>query len=141
MDWDEFTDKLGQVGENVGRQLKSLFGSRNERVVRKLEPLVAEINALESWAKGLSAEDFPAHTQKFKEQVAKGETTLDDLIPQAFALVREASVRTLGMRHFDVQLVGGIILHQGAIAEIRTGEGKTLAAPLAALRKASSQTA
>jgi preprotein translocase subunit SecA len=130
MDWDEFTDKLSQTGEKVGRGLKNMFGSRNERVVRKLEPLVAEINSLEPWAKGLSAEQFQQQTAAFKEAVAKGEKTLDDILPRAFALVREASVRTLGMRHFDVQLVGGIILHQGAIAEMMTGEGKTLVATL-----------
>ncbi len=130
MDWDEITDKLSQTGERVGRGLKNMFGSRNERVVRKLEPLVAEINSLEGWAKGLSAEQFQQQTAAFKDALAKGEKTLDDVLPRAFALVREASVRTLGMRHFDVQLVGGIILHQGAIAEMMTGEGKTLVATL-----------
>jgi len=130
MDWDKLTDRLGQLGENVGRFAKGVFGTRNERVVRKLEPLVAEINALEPWAKGLSAEEFRAEIAGYKEAVKKGEKTLDDLLPKVFALVREASVRTLGMRHFDVQLVGGIVLHNGAIAEMMTGEGKTLVATL-----------
>jgi preprotein translocase subunit SecA len=106
------------------------LGSRNERVVRQLEPLVKEINALEGWAQGLSAEECRAQTEEFKRAVQAGETTLDEVLPKAFALVREASVRTLGMRHFDVQLVGGAILHEGAIAEMMTGEGKTLVATL-----------
>jgi preprotein translocase subunit SecA len=130
MDWDEFSDRLKKFGEDTGDWLKSTFGSRNERVVKKLEPLVREIGALEAWAKSLTAEQFKEQTKLFKEQVRKGEKTLEDLMPQAFALVREASVRTLGMRHFDVQLVGGVILHQGAIAEMMTGEGKTLVATL-----------
>jgi preprotein translocase subunit SecA len=130
MDWDSISDKLGQFGENVGRFAKGLFGARNERVVRKLEPLVAQINALEPWAKGLSAEQVKAEIAGYKEAVRKGEKTLDDLLPRVFALVREASVRTLGMRPFDVQLVGGIVLHNGSIAEMMTGEGKTLVATL-----------
>jgi preprotein translocase subunit SecA len=130
MDWDEFSDRLRKFGEDTGDWLKSTFGSRNERVVKKLEPLVNQIGALEPWAKSLTAEQFKEQTKLFKEQVQKGEKTLDDLLPQAFALVREASVRTLGMRHFDVQLVGGVILHQGAISEMMTGEGKTLVATL-----------
>jgi preprotein translocase subunit SecA len=130
MDWDQVTDKLGQFGNNVGHWLESVFGSRNARVVNKLEPLVREINALEPWAKGLTAEQFKEQTQLFKAALAKGETTLDAVLPRAFALVREASVRTLGMRPFDVQLVGGVILHQGSIAEMMTGEGKTLVATL-----------
>ncbi|MFN0006738.1 MAG: preprotein translocase subunit SecA [Planctomycetota bacterium] len=131
MDWDSVSDKLGQFGENVGRFAKGVFGSRNERVVRKLEPLIREINELEAWAKGLSADQFKAEIAGYKAAVAKGEKTLDELLPRVFALTREASVRTLGMRHFDVQLVGGVVLHNGAIAEMMTGEGKTLVATLA----------
>jgi preprotein translocase subunit SecA len=130
MGWDTISDKLGQFGESVGQGLKGIFGSRNERMVKRLVPLVQEINALEGWAKGLTAEQFHEQTKLWKEQVAKGEKTLEDLLPQAFALVREASVRTLGMRHFDVQLVGGVVLHEGKIAEMMTGEGKTLVATL-----------
>jgi len=130
-DWDKLTDRLGTIGENVGTTLKGIFGARNERMVKRLEPLVEKINALEPWAKGLSAEQFHAKTNEFKAQVAKGEKTIEDLIPEAFALCREAAVRTLGMRHYDVQLVGGMILHEGKIAEMMTGEGKTLAATLA----------
>jgi len=131
MDWDSVSDKLGQFGENVGRFAKGVFGSRNERVVRKLEPLIREINGLEPWAKSLSADQFKAEIAGYKAAVAKGEKTLDDVLPRVFALTREASVRTLGMRHFDVQLVGGVVLHNGAIAEMMTGEGKTLVATLA----------
>ena len=130
VDWENLSDKLGAFGDRVGRGLKSMFGSRNERMVRDLEPLVQKINELEPWAQGLDADAFRAKTVEWKAALAAGETTLDDILPEAFALVREASVRTLGMRHFDVQLVGGIVLHQGSIAEMATGEGKTLVATL-----------
>jgi len=130
VDWNKLGDGLTDFGDNVGRFLKGMFGARNERMVKTLVPLVVQVNELEPWAKGLSAEQFLEETKRFKEQVAKGETTLDDILPKAFALVREASVRTLGLRHFDVQIVGGIVLHQGAIAEMMTGEGKTLVATL-----------
>ncbi|MEY2785836.1 MAG: hypothetical protein RL277_2048, partial [Planctomycetota bacterium] len=130
MDWDQLSDKLQKFGSDIGRGLKGVFGSRNERVVKKLVPLVQAINSHEAWAKSLSAEQFQTQTAEWKRQVAAGEVSLDEILPKAFALVREASVRTLGMRHFDVQMVGGIILHQGAIAEMCTGEGKTLVATL-----------
>ncbi|MFO1010127.1 MAG: preprotein translocase subunit SecA [Planctomycetota bacterium] len=130
MDWESFQDRLKKIGEDAGDFLKGLFGSRNERVVKQLEPLIRQINELESWAKSLSAEQFQEQTAKWKKEVQSGERTLDDILPHAFALVREASVRTLGLRHFDVQLVGGMILHKGAIAEMMTGEGKTLVATL-----------
>ena len=130
MDWDDFTDKLSMVGDRVGRSLRRVFGSRNERFVQTLEPLISEINGLEPWAQGLSGEEMQAETVRMRAEVASGETELDDCLPKAFALVREASVRTLGLRHFDVQLVGGVVLHRGAIAEMMTGEGKTLVATL-----------
>jgi len=130
VDWHKLGDGVSDFGDNVGRFLKGMFGARNERMVKTLAPLVVQVNELEGWARGLSAEQFHEHTRLFKEQVAKGEKTLDDILPQAFALAREASVRTLGLRHFDVQIVGGIVLHQGAIAEMMTGEGKTLVATL-----------
>ncbi len=129
-DWDKITDRLGSFGENVGSTLKGIFGARNERMVKRLEPLIQQINALEPWAQGLSAEQFSAKTNEWKTQVQGGEKTLEDLIPEAFALAREAAVRTLGMRPYDVQLVGGMILHEGKIAEMMTGEGKTLVATL-----------
>ena len=108
MDWEQLTDRLGVTGERVGRGLKSLFGSQNERLVRKLEPLIQEVADLEGWAQGLDADGFKNQTSEWKQQVADEKATLDDLMPRAFALVREASVRTLGLRHFDVQIVGGV---------------------------------
>ncbi len=109
---------------------KSLFGSSNDRYVKSLNPLVAKIAAFEPTLQALSDEQLAAQTTKFREQLANG-TSLDDLLPEAFATVREAAVRVLGMRHFDVQMIGGIVLHRGEIAEMRTGEGKTLVATLA----------
>jgi preprotein translocase subunit SecA len=109
---------------------KSLFGSANERKVRPLWGNVAKINALEPRFVAMSDDELRGQTPAFRERLAKGET-LDDLLPEAFAVVREASKRTLGQRHFDVQLVGGMVLHSGNIAEMKTGEGKTLVATLA----------
>lgn len=108
-----------------------IFGSANERLLKTLQPNIDEINALEAQMQSLSDEQMPQKTHEFKARIAKGET-LDDILPEAFALVRETSVRILGMRHFDVQLVGGIALHQGTIAEMKTGEGKTLMSTLPA---------
>ena len=130
VDWTEVSDKLGNAGEKLGSWLKGKFGARNERMVKAFEPVIAEINALESWAQGLSAEEFQAQTVEWKSAIAAGEKTLHDVLPHAFALTREASVRTLGLRHYDVQLVGGLVLHGGSIAEMMTGEGKTLVATL-----------
>jgi preprotein translocase subunit SecA len=109
--------------------LKKIVGTKNERELKKIRPLVARINELEPRFKALSDADFPRLTAQWKEEVAKGRS-LDDLLPEAFALVREAGVRSLGMRHFDVQLIGGTVLHHGKIAEMKTGEGKTLVATL-----------
>jgi preprotein translocase subunit SecA len=111
--------------------VESLIGSKSERDLKKIHPIVAEINALEDEFSKLSDEQLRAKTVEFRGRLAKGET-LDDLLPEAFAAVRESSKRTLKMRHYDVQMVGGIILHKGKIAEMRTGEGKTLVATLAA---------
>jgi preprotein translocase subunit SecA len=108
-----------------------LLGSRNKRVLKGYGKLVAAINALEPGLKELSAEELSARTPALRERISDG-ASLDDVLPEAFALVREASCRTLGLRHFDVQLIGGITLHQGKIAEMRTGEGKTLVATLPA---------
>ncbi|MFU8770672.1 MAG: preprotein translocase subunit SecA, partial [Desulfotignum sp.] len=108
-----------------------VFGSSNERLLKKLDPLVQQINALEPDMQQLSDTDMAGRTRELKQRFQNGQS-LDDLLPEAFALVREASVRTLGMRHFDVQLIGGIALHQGMIAEMKTGEGKTLMSTLAA---------
>ncbi len=115
--------------------LTKVFGSKNERELKKLQPAVDRINALEPAMQAMSDAELRAQTGRFKERVERGEA-LDDLLPEAFAAVREASVRTLKMRHFDVQLIGGMVLHQGKIAEMKTGEGKTLVATLAAFLNA-----
>ena len=112
-----------------GKFIKGIFGSQNERALKVLAPMVEHINQLEPDFQRLTDEELLLKTAEFKERLSKGET-LDDLLPEAFATVRETSVRTLGMRHFDVQLIGGIVLHEGKIAEMKTGEGKTLAATL-----------
>jgi preprotein translocase subunit SecA len=111
------------------RLLTSVFGSRNERVLRQLSRVVDRINALEPDYEKLSDADLRAKTDEFRTRLADGQT-LDDILPEAFAVVRETSKRVLGMRHYDVQLIGGMVLHQGKIAEMRTGEGKTLVATL-----------
>ena len=108
----------------------SLFGDANSRFLKGLQPSVERINALEPDTQKLTDEDFPKKTAELKDRFSKGES-LDDLLPEAFALVREAARRTLGQRHFDVQILGGIVLHKGQIAEMRTGEGKTLTSTLA----------
>ncbi|MCG8545950.1 MAG: preprotein translocase subunit SecA, partial [Alphaproteobacteria bacterium] len=109
--------------------LKSVFGTANDRTVRQMQTSVGAINALEPELEALSDEDLRARTDQFRERLANGET-LDDLLIEAFATVREAAKRTLGQRHFDVQLLGGMVLHSGKIAEMKTGEGKTLVATL-----------
>ena len=110
--------------------LKSVFGSANDRRLKRYRPKIAAINALEREFEALSDDELRAKTDEFRAEIAAG-TMLDDLTPRAFAAVREAAKRTLKQRHFDVQLVGGYVLHEGAIAEMRTGEGKTLVATLA----------
>jgi len=110
--------------------LSKIFGDPNQRFLNKLQPLVEKINQLEKKFESFSDEKLKEKTIEFRERLRKGET-LDDLLPEAFAVVREAAKRTIGQRHFDVQLIGGIVLHQGKIAEMKTGEGKTLAATLA----------
>jgi preprotein translocase subunit SecA len=111
--------------------LAKVVGTQNERELKRLRPLVAEINALEPSVQPLSDEQLRGKTVEFKQRFANGET-LDDLLPEAFAVVREVGRRVLNMRHFDVQLIGGAVLHQGKIAEMKTGEGKTLVATLPA---------
>ena len=110
--------------------VKSIFGSSNDRYVKSLGKIVNEINDLEPQLQALSDDELRAQTDKFRGMLDNG-ATLDDILPESFATVREASVRVFGMRHFDVQLIGGIVLHRGEIAEMRTGEGKTLMATLA----------
>src|SRR5262245_51658866 len=109
---------------------RKLFGSSNERRIKSYLPRVAAINAREKDLEKLSDEALRARTEAFKQQVAAG-TSLDDILEEAFATCREAAKRTLGQRHFDVQLIGGMILHEGRISEMKTGEGKTLVATLA----------
>ena len=112
------------------KTLSKIFGSRNDRVIKRMSREVAKINELEPAVQALSDEELKAKTKEFRERLENGES-LDTLLTEAFAVVREASVRTLEMRHFDVQLIGGMVLNQGKIAEMRTGEGKTLVATLA----------
>ncbi|WP_456385785.1 preprotein translocase subunit SecA [Desulfolithobacter sp.] len=109
----------------IGKALTKVFGSKNDREIKKLRQVVARINDLEPSVEPLSDEELAAKTVEFKERISRGES-LDDLLPEAFAVVREAAKRVLGERHYDVQLIGGIVLHQGKIAEMKTGEGKTL---------------
>ncbi|MEJ2470727.1 MAG: preprotein translocase subunit SecA [Desulfuromonadales bacterium] len=113
----------------LGSVLKKIVGSKNERDLKRLQQAVDQVNALEPATRDLSDADLAGKTVLFRDRLAAGET-LDDLLPEAFAVVREAAVRTLGMRHFDVQLIGGMVLHSGKIAEMKTGEGKTLMATL-----------
>ncbi|MFO1474552.1 MAG: preprotein translocase subunit SecA [Lysobacterales bacterium] len=113
----------------LNRVLTSVFGSRNERLLKKLDGIVAKVNALEPKLQALSDDELKAKTPEFQERIRNGES-LDKLLPEAFAVCREAGKRVLGMRHYDVQLIGGMVLHMGKIAEMRTGEGKTLVATL-----------
>ena len=114
----------------LGALAKAVFGSSNDRYVKSLDKTVRQIASYESQLETFSDDELRAQTAKFRLQIDGGKT-LDEIMPEAFATVREASKRVLGMRHFDVQMVGGIVLHRGEIAEMRTGEGKTLVATLA----------
>src|SRR3979409_1731289 len=109
--------------------LNRIFGSQNERTLKGVSPLVAQIASHESATAALSDVALKDKTTEFRRRLTEG-TALDDLLPEAFAVVREASKRTIGLRHFDVQMLGGIVLHEGKIAEMKTGEGKTLVATL-----------
>ncbi|MGB9880693.1 MAG: preprotein translocase subunit SecA, partial [Anaerolineae bacterium] len=129
--WDFATDTFVVLGQAVDRTLTSLFGSANARYLRKLQPKVQAINDLEPRYQKMTDAELREQTDKFRKRLEAGET-LDDLLIEAFAVCREASRRVLGMRHFDVQLMGGMVLHAGAIAEMVTGEGKTLVATLPA---------
>lgn len=113
----------------IGYLTKKIFGTRNDRFLKSLQPVVAQINSLESSMQALTDQDFPARIAAYRQDVAQGQS-LSDILPEVFALTREASRRVLEMRHFDVQLMGGMMLHQGKIAEMKTGEGKTLVATL-----------
>ena len=114
----------------IGSVIKKVFGTSHEREIKRLYPRVARINELEPKLKPLSDEELRAKTVEFKHRLDQG-APLDTILEEAFATVREASRRVLGMRHYDVQLIGGAVLHRGAISEMKTGEGKTLVATLA----------
>jgi preprotein translocase subunit SecA len=114
-----------------GSLLQKVFGTRNERLIRQMSKTVSEVNALEPSVSALSDDELAAKTGEFRDRIEQGQT-VEELLPEAFAVVREAAKRTLDMRHFDVQIIGGIVLHEGKIAEMRTGEGKTLVATLPA---------
>src|SRR5262249_11005979 len=145
--WEKLGERLSGLSEVFGRFLLRLFGSSNERYIRKLGylspkkpgettqitpcPHLAQVNELEEKMRGLSDEELAALTPAFRERLRQG-ATLDDLLPEAFAACREAAHRTKNMRHYDVQILGGIVLHRGNIAEMVTGEGKTLVATLPA---------
>src|SRR5580692_1672641 len=129
--WDRTTDAFTALSENVSEGLVRLFGSSNERQIRQMRLMVARINELEPGFSTLSADDLRAKTDEFRGRRHAGES-LEDLLPEAFAAARESGRRYLNMRHFDVQLMGGMVLHGGSIAEMVTGEGKTLVATLAA---------
>jgi preprotein translocase subunit SecA len=129
--WDKTTDALSALSEGVSEGLVRVFGSSNERKIRQMRPMVARVNELEPAMTALSTEELRDKTIEFRERRAKGES-LDQLLPEAFAACRESGRRYLNMRHFDVQLMGGYVLHGGNIAEMVTGEGKTLVATLAA---------
>ena len=115
---------------SFGALASKVFGSSNDRKLKKYPSLVAAINKLEPEVAALSNEELRARTDAFRARVKEG-AALEDLIPEAFATVREAAKRSIGQRHFDVQLMGGVVLHRGAISEMKTGEGKTLVATLA----------
>jgi preprotein translocase subunit SecA len=129
--WDRTTDAFTVFSEKASDGLVRLFGSSNERRIRQMRAMVAQINELEPGTRALSEDELRAKTDELRSRRAAGET-LDDLLPEAFAAARESGRRYLNMRHFDVQLMGGMVLHGGSIAEMVTGEGKTLVATLAA---------
>src|SRR4051812_34192283 len=129
--WDKTTDAFSAMSEGVSEGLIRLFGNSNERQIRRMRPIVARINEMEPQMQALSDAELRAKTDEFRQRLAAGET-LDELLPEAFAACRESGWRFLKMRHFDVQLMGGMVLHEGDIAEMVTGEGKTLVATLAA---------
>ena len=131
VDIEAITDSLKGLGEGFGRTLNKVFGSQNARVVKRMAPLVKAVADEEAWAEALTDEQIKQQTATWKQEVAAGKP-LADIMPKAFAMVRVASQRTLGLRHYDVQIIGGAVLNSGSIAEMATGEGKTLVATLAA---------
>ena len=130
--WDATSDFFNSLVSGFGKLVTGLFGSSNARVVKKLQSKVDAINALEETYVAFSDEQLREKTEQFKQRIKKGETT-DDLMIEAFAVCREGGKRFLAMRHYDVQMIGGMVLHSGAVAEMVTGEGKTLVATSANL--------
>lgn len=126
LDFNDLTTENPMFGYLMGK----IFGTRNQRYLKSLRPLLRKINALEPEMQALADEELAPRLAEYRRQAQEEGRSLDELLPEVFALVREASRRILGMRHYDVQLVGGIVLHQGKIAEMKTGEGKTLVATL-----------
>ncbi len=122
---------FGSLPTKIGKGLQKVFGSANEREVNRLASVVKEVGALEEWAKAMGQDAILARVSEWKEKVRAGDATLEEALPEMFAMTRVASERTIGERHYDVQLLGGIVLHSGNIAEMVTGEGKTLVATLA----------
>ena len=129
--WDSVTNGASALSGRAERFITGLFGSSNARYIRRLEPKIEAINLLEPRYQAMSDTELAGQTADFKRRLAAGET-LDDLLVEAFAVCREGGRRWLRMRHYDVQLIGGMVLHSGAIAEMITGEGKTLVATLPA---------
>jgi preprotein translocase subunit SecA len=117
--------------ESIDSMMKKIFGTKQDRDIKALEPTLRQINALEPKYQAMSDADLQNQTNVFRDMLQNKNATVNDILPDAFAVVREASKRVLGMRHFDVQMFGGMVLHQGKIAEMKTGEGKTLTATLA----------
>ncbi len=113
----------------IGKTLTKIFGTRNDRELKRMQPIVDQVKEFAEQVSALTDEELVGKTEEFKERVAQGET-LDALMPEAFAVVREAAWRVLEMRHFDCQIIGGLVLHEGKIAEMKTGEGKTLMSTL-----------
>ncbi|MBR3218865.1 MAG: preprotein translocase subunit SecA, partial [Thermoguttaceae bacterium] len=129
--WDAITDFFSALARFIEGRITALFGSSNARFLKKIQPRVDAINKLEPKYRAMSDEQLREQTDVLRRRLADGET-LDDILEDAFAVCREAGRRVLGLRHYDVQLIGGIVLHSGAIAEMMTGEGKTLVATLPA---------
>ena len=123
---------LGSIPHRIGKALQGVFGSANKRSLGRYQPNVRKVNELAEWAEKLTQEQMVARVKEWRQKVESEEVTLLDALPEMFAMTREASTRTLGLRHFDVQIIGGVVLHEGKIAEMATGEGKTLVATLPA---------
>ncbi|MCA8943455.1 MAG: preprotein translocase subunit SecA [Planctomycetes bacterium] len=123
---------LGSLPGRLGKKLQSVFGSANQRALTRFQPTLDKINELSDWADGMDQEQIRARVREWREKVEGGQASLDDALPEMFAMTRRAAIESIGLRHFDVQLIGGMVMHSGGIAEMVTGEGKTLVATLPA---------